>query len=168
MVHAQPLVWRWMTRIGAIPWTLMVTFSKVPDDRIQARKGWQSICKVLRTCGSTGYLRSMELGPKNGMRHYHVLLSGITRLDLPRINAVCSRAGYGFVWATKIKDRQKASRYLLKYPFKDLGQYGERTRGWRIVTASRSVPSWSDVQRKFRGETFLEEGWTLATNRIER
>jgi len=159
--HGPMLAWRWGLRVGAIPWELMVTFTNVPEDQLLARRGWQAIMKYLRKQGITGFVKAMELGSQTGMRHYHVLLVGTPRVNLAALNAICEFHGHGFVWATKVKNKTRAAKYILKYPFKDLGAHSTRFRGWRTVTASRSVPCWQDVTRKFRGESFTEEGWKL-------
>ncbi len=142
----------------------MVTFSKVPEDKKTARAGWQAVMKYLRKSGITGFVKAMELGPKNGMRHYHVLLVGASRVDLEALNAICEFHNHGFVWATRVRSKQRASRYILKYPLKDMGSTSYRFRGWRAVTASRSIPSWKDVTKQYRKDDYVEEGWYLSKN----
>ncbi len=167
VVHGPMNAWRWGLRIGGVPWTLMVTFTNVPDDIVKARRGWQNIARYLRRLGVTGFVKAMELGPVNGMRHYHVLLAGVSYLDLEALNALLARAGHGFCYATRVKSKQRAARYILKYPFKDLGAHATRFRGWRVVTASRSIPSWKLVSDRYHKKssqdlhTEKEEGWEL-------
>ena len=162
MVHGPLNAWRWGLRISNVPWTLMLTITNVPEDRAIARRGWQHFARWMRKQGVTTFVKTMELGPLHDMRHYHVLLAGVKYLPISSMNYLLQSHQHGFAWVTPVKSKGRAARYILKYPLKDLGQSRLRFKGWRTVTASRSIPSWKDVQSKFFDQRFIqEEGWSL-------
>jgi len=143
--HGPRLAWRWRQRVGMVPWRLMLTLTLVPEDRDEARRAWARMRRWLKARGLRTYLRVMELGPLHGMRHWHVLVdcAWIDQADLSTTAAECGLGSV--VWVSKVKDPVAATWYLLGYVFKSLGVEDERQDGWRKLTVSRNIPSWSRV-----------------------
>jgi len=166
MEHGPRLAWRWRTRVSMVPWALMLTLTLVPEDRRKARVAWAKMRGFLKARGMITYLRVMELGPKGGMRHWHVLVD-CTFVDQGELSTYCASVGLGsVVWVSGVKDREGAVSYLLGYVFKSLGVTDERQEGWRKLTVSRNIPSWPKVlaarhdtrEDSDRGRWFLAVG----------
>lgn len=158
-VHGPILAWRWRQRLLSVPWQFMLTLTRVPERRVDARVAWAVVARYLRKQGMRTFVRVMEFGSKTGMRHWHVLLEGEWHakppFDMAELRGVVAGAGFGprvHVGTQRPEEtRSKGVSYLLKYLVKDLGVRDTRTRGWRRITASRSVPSW-DVVKALRNK----------------
>jgi len=124
----------------------MITLTRVPEDRKEAGRAWSKIVRWLRTRGVTTYLRVMELGGSNGMRHWHILVDGQRTIPQTELSSYAAKCGLGYVtWISKVHERSGAVWYLLGYVFKSLGVADERQAGWRKVTVSRNIPNWDRV-----------------------
>jgi len=145
--HGPKLAWRWRQRVSMVPWTLMLTLTLVPETQAGARAAWSKMTRFLKAHGMRTYLRVMELGPKGGMRHWHVLIDA-PWIEQRELSEVALGAGLGsIVWVSRVKDREGATYYLLGYVFKSLGVTNGRQDGWRKLTVSRNIPSWPKVLR---------------------
>jgi len=143
--HGPKLAWRWRQRVGMVPWRLMLTLTLVPENQEAARKAWTAMARWLRSKGMRTYLRVMELGGENGMRHWHVLVD-CDRVEQDELSRKAASVGLGYVvWVSRVRSRIGAVWYLLGYVFKSLGVHDGRQRGWRKLTVSRNIPSWPTV-----------------------
>jgi len=157
-VHGPKLHWRWLQRLGFIPWELMLTFTLVPDDRRVARLAWTALVRWMRARGVHTYVRTMEYGSRTGMRHWHALVAGTGYIDHAQLSKKAEEVGLGpNVWIARVKDKRGAASYLLKYALKALGEYDTRRDGWRCITASRNVPSWTAHVAILKKNTSVDE-----------
>jgi len=134
----------------------MLTLTNVPEDREKASKTWTVFVRWLRReWGATTYLRAMEIGA-GGMRHWHVLLRGVERVDHYQLSRYAQSLGLGrIVYETAIKDGDddyvKAAAYVVKYATKGTPGHEKRFRGWRRITSSRDLPTWKKISHYVTG-----------------
>lgn len=102
-------------------------------------RSWHKLITALRKYGPVDYLRVVE-AQQDGFPHYHVLLHGkgiAPRQTLQRIERLWAKYGFGFVRLNVLRDGhgiRKAIGYVLKYLFKQPGQWD---KGTRLHTASK-------------------------------
>lgn len=140
IIHGRINAYRWRTRLGVVPWSLMLTLTLVSENREVAASQWLAMRRWLKARGMRTYLRVLELGEKNGMRHWHILVEGIEYVDVDGLREASKRAGLGErVHAMRIRKREAALRYVVDYLTKSLGSDRSRTSGWRRITTSRNI-----------------------------
>lgn len=152
-LHAPRQLYRWKTRVSMVPWQLFLTLTLVPEDKVQAGKAWTEYIRVLkRDFGVSTYLRTLELGQKGGLRHYHVLLHGASYIDANTLRALSERVGFGRRTNIKrVTDKAGAVHYVTKalnYCLKEIGLEDPRLKSWRRVTVSRNLPNWPNTVAK--------------------
>lgn len=156
LVHGPRVAWRWKMRLGAVPWTHMVTLTLVPGDKGEARIAWQRVARWMRKeTLLESFVRVMEYGGRSGMRHWHILTIGRAwkKADLGRLRDESRKAGLGSrVHVGRVGDRYGAVAYLLKYALKDIGVLDARRRGWRCITSSRDISPYSRVLERLGKE----------------
>jgi len=150
--HAPMVFWRWHKRLQMVKWDLFLTITQVPEDKDTAAVAWTAFIRVLRAKhGIHTYIRCMELGPKGGMRHYHVLLAGTLYIEKPFLSALAERCGFGYIVDIKhITYDGGIIPYVLKYVLKEVGYDDPRTHNWRRVSVSRNIPSWGKYLSRLR------------------
>jgi len=167
-VHGPRMLWRWKQRISMVPWQLFLTLTLVPENKAAAAASWTEYIRVLRRdFGVTTYLRTLELGPRGGMRHYHVLLHGTDYINANALRALSERVGFGRrTNIKKIKNAPGVTNYVTKalaYVLKEVGVDDPRTNGWRRVTCSRNLPSWPSILEKMNplaDDPWMVNVWT--------
>ena len=100
------------------------------------------------------YVRALENGEENGLKHYMVAIT--TRRWIPHgeLCALAKKHGYGWVsWVNRNKgDARKVASYMTKYFTKE-GTKGDLPRGARRITCSRgALPTWEDTNKARRAE----------------
>jgi hypothetical protein len=147
IIHGRINAYRWRTRLGAVPWSLMLTLTQVSENREVAAAQWLALRRWLKARGMRTYLRVLELGDKTGMRHWHILLEGIEYVDVDGLREASRRAGLGErVHAMRIRKREAALRYVVDYLTKSLGRDRVRTSGWRRITTSRNIAGYLETK----------------------
>lgn len=131
-----------MQRLSLQSWRLFITVTLVPEDRATASKKWTVLARWLRRQGVTSYARALEVGDTHGMRHWHVLTSGVDRVPIEALNAETAKLGLGHCWIEKVQPDERPELYLSKYLTKGSGTYAHKTIGWRLITVSRDQPPW--------------------------
>ncbi len=156
--------WRWRLRVSRMEFKLMLLLTNVPEDQVKARQGWTKLWRALKKHGCTEYLRVMELGPEHGMRHWHVLTTGVPFVSVWWLSRLAQESGLGkIVYSRRVYEISGAVDYLLGYVFKSLGVPDERKKAWRAVTCSRGVPNASKaLARAYPFRNADKARWSVA------
>lgn len=152
LVHAPKMMWRWRTRIDwSGPFTLMLTITLVPEQKEPRQEAWRKLARYLKQAGVIHSIRVVELGHNTGMRHWHVLIGPVKRIEKKLLNEMVLASGLGEVcWISRIKDARHARNYVLKYLCKDLNA-GSVYRKERRIQANRAVVSWRSIVETVNG-----------------
>lgn len=133
----------------------MLTLTNIPQDKTKAQIGFRNLVRDLRHREGIPfeYVRFFELGPKNGMFHYHLGQRG----DFVPVRLLSARAaanGLGKVVDIRQCHGEGPGWYMSKYIAKGLESIPE---GYRKVAASRHFwpveppqepdPAWCLVKR---------------------
>lgn len=167
--HGELVRWRWQKRASLVKWTLMWTFTQVPEDQAVARRCWHAVRRRLKRSGVTTYLRALEIG-SGGTRHWHVLVAGPTYMRRRGWDGWLQSVGLGPINDVKrVIDQDGAARYVTKYVTKgnEHERHEARLRGWRRVTVSRDIPTWKRLHEILSTHTRTDDSgskWRVSRN----
>lgn len=180
-VHGAMVAWRWskrvlLSRYMGRKWTMMLTITQVPEMGKYGRQCWSTFIRDIRKAWKfRHFVRALESGDKTGMRHYHVLLDGVTWVPKSQLDYLAVKAGYGQVtWFSPISggDRVKCVQYVVKYATKAGTKVALKRNERRVTTGRGSIASFAQLRTYWRikrnnyekgqYDTESDSNWTLA------